>query len=285
MNKRALILAGFGIFCLAAAIPQGVLLRRDVKENTTEVYKLVNDIKQTLTIPSMGDQDANSSSSMTLTLKTTKVDPTSGQGDVESTISDIKMKSDGMGANAVDQIQASMPKEFKTTGKIDPRNHMVLAPAKGSGMLDAILGSSSPTSSLIFVEFPDKAVSVGDSWTFELPKSPFFGKAPQTLTAKLVGEKSYEGAQVWQISVSGIIKIDADLTEVMKNAPDNPLGGQKATMKGTIDLTGDALIDKQSGKTLAYSTSSKTKGAMELPDMGITIDSVGSAKTTMTLQK
>jgi hypothetical protein len=229
----------------------------------------------------MGDQDLDLISTMKMTLKTGAIDPATGQATVDSTITDIKNKTEGGLAQMLDQQAGQIPKEIKSSGKLDARNRLTLAPAKGSGMMEMLLGSSSPTSAFMFVAFPEKAVNVGDTWPVELPKSPMFGKEAPTITAKLTGEKDGN----WIINVSGTIKIDADLTEMLKNAPNNPMAGQKALMKGTMDLTGEALVDKVTGKTTVYTTKSNTKSKMDMPDMGMSVDIAGTTTTTIKLQK
>lgn len=283
MNRRVLVLAGIAIVSIAAAASQGVLLRRELKENASEVYSIKTEMKQVLTMGAMGDQDMGINSSMKMTLKTTKLDATSGEAEVESTITDIKTEADGVAAMMANQTET--PKEIKTTGKLDARNRIKLAASKSPGMMEMMLGSSSPTSAMMFIEFPEKAVNIGDTWTVTLPKSPAYGNKEQTLNAKLESEKEVEGVKVWVISLAGKIKLDFDMSEMMKNMPNNPMAGQKASMKGDIDLTGEAYVDKSNGKTIQFTTNSKTKNTVNLEDMGMTIDATGTAKTTLTLQK
>jgi hypothetical protein len=280
MNRKLTLLAGIAVFAISAATEQGTVLRRELKPNVSEVYSVETVLKQVLTIPSMGDQDIDLTSTMKMTLKTGTIDPATGQAAVDSTISEIKNKSEGMLAQMLEQQADQIPKEIKSTGKLDARNRLVLAPSKGGGgMMEMLLGASSPTSAFMFVGFPEKAVNVGDTWPVELPKSPMFGKEAPILTAKLTGEK--EGN--WVISVSGTIKIDADITEMLKNAPG--IGGQKGYVKGTMDLTGEALVDKATGKTQVYTTKSKAQTKMDLPDSGMSIDTAGTTTTTIKLQK
>src|SRR5256885_1116049 len=84
--------------------------------------------------------------------------------------------------------------------------------------------ATSPSSSLVFIEFPEKAIAVGDSWTFPAPKNPIFGKEPQNLTAKLTGEKDFNGVKVWAIDVSGKLTINADIGQLIKDSGNAPAG-------------------------------------------------------------
>jgi hypothetical protein len=280
MNRKITLLAGIGVFALAAATQQGTVLRRELKENTSEVYAVETVLKQVLTVPSMGDQDIDLTSTMKMTLKTGALDAATGQVAVDTTISDIKNKAEGALAGAIDQQADNIPKEIKGTGKLDARNRLALAPPKaGAGMMELLMAGSSPTSSFMFVSYPEKAVTIGDSWAIELPKSPMFGKDAPSLTAKLTGEKDGN----WLINVSGLIKIDADVTEMLKNAP--MIGGQKVLIKGTMDVTGEAQVDKATGKTMLYTTKSKTQTQWDIPEMSMAVDVAGTTATTIKLQK
>ena len=286
MTKSASLFASFALFALAAATQDGVLLRRQLKENSSEVYQLVSDMRQTATLPGMGDQDIDMTSTMKVTLNSHKLDAATGQLEVDSVFSDIKTKSEGMLAAMMDQSKDPDPER----GEIQRQNRRSQPPHSrcheewlqhdGHAPND-----SGPTSSIMFVEFPDKAVAVGDSWTFALPKSAVFGKQTPSLSAKLEGDREFQGGKVWVVSFGGTINLDADLTEMLKKTPNNPMAGSKATLKGKIEMIGESLIDKISGQTLVYTVSSKSKSKVDLPDNGLSIDTSGVSKTTMTLVK
>lgn len=287
MNKKALVFAGAFVFSLAAAAAhQGVLLRRELKEDATETYKMQSDVKSTASVPGIGDQDLILNSTMTLTIKSGKLDSASGQVAVDAKIGDLTTKVDGSMAQFVEPMLSNIPKEFKMSGKLDGRNRVALDPAKSPDLMMTMVTGTSPSSSFAFVEFPEKSVNVGDTWKFAAPKNPLFGKEAQTLDAKLTGEKDLDGSKVWVISVTGKLKIDANIGELMK-ASGNQGGGLPdvdMVMKGTADVTGEALVDKTSGKTLSYTTSVAQKTSMDMGGQG-SVDSNGTIKTTMTLQK
>src|SRR5690242_9406123 len=134
--KKAASLIVFGtLLTLAIAAQQGVILRREVKENTTEVYDVKTELKQTVALESMGEQELGLISSLKMTLKTGKVDATSGEADVESIVSDIKTEAEGAAAMLAGQ-GPEMPKEIKTAGKLDARNRMKLTAVKGMGLME-----------------------------------------------------------------------------------------------------------------------------------------------------
>lgn len=280
MITKTLILAALAAsFVLAPQ--QGTLLRHELKENTTETYKVATVIKQTMTIPSMGDQDVDMKSSMNYAVKINKVDATTGLAQVDTIFSDMKTEADGMVGQMMQGEQDQAPKEIKTTGTLDARNRFTVTKKPASSSAQMMLEQLNPTSSIVFIELPEKAVAVGDTWTFDLPKSPLFGKDQQKLTAKLTGERDGD----WVVAITGTIKLDADLTEIMKNMPNNPLGGAQTTLTGTAALKGEALIDKASGKMMSYVVDATSKTTVNLPEQGINIDTAGTVKTVMTLQK
>ncbi len=284
MNKKALVLAGFVVFALAAAARQGAVLRRDLKEDSTEVYKLKTDIAIKANSSAFGDGDLSVNMTTTMTLKSGKLDGASNQLGVDATISDIQSRVDGSIAQYVSPMFDNLPKEIKFNGKLDGRNRITVTDAKTPDSMLTMLTGTSPSSAIAFVEFPEKAVNVGDSWTIPAPKVPIIAKG-QTLTAKLVGEKDLDGSKVWQIAISGKLTIDANSAEITKGAPAGGDPPPNMTLKGTADFVGEALVDKTSGKTLQYTSTTTQKTKMDLPDMSMTVDNSGTIKTTMTLTK
>ncbi|HTQ09778.1 MAG TPA: hypothetical protein VMI31_06875, partial [Fimbriimonadaceae bacterium] len=245
MYKPSLLFSGFAVIALAAAAQQGTTLRHELKENATEVYKfktLVNSQASS----SAFDGDLKIDSSMTVTLKMGKLDAASGQVAVDADVSDISAKADGSIAQYVDPMLDGLPKEMKVTGKLDARNRFAMDPTKTQDAMITMVMGTSPTSSIAFVEFPDKPVNLGDTWTFPAPKNPIFGKEPQTLTAKFIGEKEFNGALVWCIDVTGKLKVDANMADIMKGQ-ESDQGVPNMTMKGTADVKGEAMIDKATG--------------------------------------
>jgi len=286
MNRRSLILSTFATFALAAAAHQGTMLRRQLKEDSTEVYKFKTDLTSEAT-SSAFNGDLTMNSSMTLTLKSGKLDPTTGQLAVDATMSDIQAKADGSIAQFVSPMLDNLPKEMKLSGKLDARNRIAIDASKTPDAMmtmNAMMMGSSPSSSITFVEFPEKPVNIGDTWTFPAPNNPVFGKNPQTLTAKFLGEKEFNGTLVWSILVSGKLQIDANMADLAKGQE----GADQApnmTMKGTADVTGEAFIDKTTGQTVQYTSTIVQKMTMDMADNGLTIDNNGTAKMTIALQK
>ncbi len=277
MNKKAFIFAGIILASLAAAAQQGVTLRRELKEDTTDVYKVQFSAKSNGNAAGQ-DFDLSIDANLKLTVKAGKKDGTDGPLNLDAVASDIQAKVDGSAAVYVEPMLDSLPKEIKASGKLDARNKLTMKDEKFS--MAAMMSHASPTQLLVnYIEFPEKAVNVGDTWSVLIENNPFYGKKTQTLTAKLVGEKDLDGAKVWVVSVTGTLHIDADMSA---------LGGDEAqqsgmgSMKGTSEMEGEALIDKTTGKVLVCTVTSKDDTTMEGQ---VEVETKGTLKTVTTLQK
>ncbi len=285
MNKRLIFLGGVVMTAIAsAAWLDPITLRHALSPDSTETYKMVTDVKQTVAVPGQGDVDILMNTSMDVAMKTGKADD-KGSFDIETTMSNIKTTMDGPMAEMMQQQQDKAPKTIKTTGKINDRNQMTMNPDKSAKAdpMTQLMGGTSAGASVMFVEFPEKPVSVGDTWTFNLPKTPMYGKEAPVVNAKLVGEKDFNGTKVWIVSTDGKIKLNVDLGEMMKDQPGNPMAGQSMIMTGNIDMTGEALIDQANGKTLSYITKMKSKANMDMG--GMSIDTTGTVTNTLTAAK
>lgn len=269
---------------LAVAAHQGILIRRKLEENTTDKYKIETKLKQTISMPNgMGDQDMDINSVSSYAVKVGKVDAATGVADVEVTTKVEKMDMTGPMAAMADNEDIKKP--FTLKGKMDVRNRITMEAAKSSDMMAAMMmGSQSSSNNSTFIELPEKAVSVGDSWEVIVPKGPLTGKEDQKLTAKLVGEKDVDGVSVWVVSLTGLIKTDADLSKLADQAG-GAAAGQKMTIKGTVDLTAEGLVDKGNGRTIKMTSKAKMKQTVELVDMGMSVDTKGTVDSVVTLQK
>lgn len=276
---------------LAALITTGfvfqepTLLRRKLEPNTTDVYSIETKVKQVVTLPNgMGEQDLTISTKAKYTIKTLTGD--ADKIDIETTNKVESVELDGPMANSVPGLNANEPATTQK-GKMDSRGRLTLEPAKTSAMAMA-MGAASSASAGFFIELPEKAVKIGDAWDIIVPKSPMTGEEDQKLVAKLTGEKEFEGKQVWVVAVVGTIKSTLDTSKLPKEMkPENagPMGDMKMIVKGSLEIAGEGLVDKTTGKTVLYTTNSKLKSAIELSDMGINIDSAGTVVTKVTLQK
>jgi len=280
--SRTLVLAGLSLATVAMAAQDGIVLRRTLKENDTETYKIDSKASQTINLPNgMGEQEMNIATTSTYKLSTGKLDAAKGTLAITALSTIDKIDADGpMG----DALASQKPKPVTTTGTLDARGHMVMDDSKTTmGQLQMGSGSQSSAGG-IFVEFPEKAIKVGDTWEVVVPKSPTTSPEDQKLTAKLVGEKKVGDKDVWIISTSGTFKLDIDSSKLAKDKEDasNPMAGQDMHIKGTIDMTGEILVEKSTGKTLRAEAKMKAKNNVEV--MGMNIDSTGTTTIVATLQ-
>ncbi len=278
--RKSAILAMAALATAAMAVQDGMLLRRSFAEGQTETYVVETTTKQTVNLPNgMGEQEMASTVGMTYKIKTGKFDADKKSAPVEMTYTIDKFDAEGMMGQAGGDMKG---KSTTTKGTIDERGRIIVAPEKTTNAMAAMMsGAQSLGASSITVELPEKAVKVGDTWEVLVPKSPFTGKEDQKLTAKLVGEKDVDGKAAWVVSTEGVIKTDADLSEMTKDAP-GPMQGQKMTVKGTMEVKSDGVVEKSSGRTLRLTTKMNTKQTVEMPDMGFTIGTNGTITTVVT---
>ncbi len=286
--------AAFGLAIVAASAAvialqgQGVLLRRELKENAKDVYKVEIKGTQNFTVPGMGEQQMGMTGSMTYAVKTGKVDAQKGEAEAEMVTSDLKFELEGPMAGMAPGMD-SLPKEIVVKGKLDSRNRLV--PLESAGIDPQMLMMMGSTMGGVGqgVEFPEAAVKIGDSWEVVLPKSPFLGNKEHKLSARLVGEKSESGAPVYEIVMEGKIPLDIDLDELMKSMPNSPASaatmGMKVLIKGSMDMKVVGLYEKSSGRALKIESTMGGAQTVELPDMGMSLPVSGQSRVLMTLQR
>jgi hypothetical protein len=280
--SKILLIAGLGLCSVAFTAQDSVTLQRTLTENSTETYKIDSKADQTVTSP-MGEMPLKVTAEMTYQLKTGKVDQDKGTADVDVTITVDKVDSDGPMGQMLNQQQI---KPVLQKGTIDKRGHLALTLSNPGDTLQLAMSGVQSTQSTLFIEFPDHPIKVGDSWDITVPKSPFTGPDDQTVTAKLTGDKKVDGKDVWVVGVSGKLKMSFDTSKLPASSNDssNPLGAMKILVKGSLDLTGEGLVDKASGKTVSMKTTGNMKSSIEIPDHDITMDSTGTMESTVKLQ-
>ncbi len=280
---RFACLAGVAIASLAFAAQDGILLRRELKEGAVEKYKILTKMNTIVELPNgMGEQEMEMTSTSTYSLTTKKVDAAKGTADIETTASVDDVKATGMmGAAMADQ----KPKPVTLSGSMDAQGRLKLVAPKDAASMALMMGSSGGSSGMsLFIEFPEKAVKIGDTWEVIVPKGPMSNPVDQKLTAKLIGEKDLNGTPVWVVSIGGKLntKIDQTMPKDAGGQP-NPMAGQKMNVKGGIELSGEGLVSKASGLTLRLETKTKSKQTVTMPSMGMSIDT--SSNATMLITK
>jgi hypothetical protein len=280
---KRLSIALLALSALAVATPQaGSLLRRTLKADTVDTYTIVDHTTQTVKSP-LGETPVTASSTRTLALTTKSVDTAAGTAAIEATTTYDKLEADGPAAD----VMKAKPGPLTQKGKIDVRGRITFERVAQSGGIGTLLsGSESTLSAGSFVEFPEKPVQVGDSWDMIVPKSPMLSDVDQKLTAKLTGEKDFDGVPVWVVSVRGVIKTAMDSSKIPGAKPiQSPLGPSTIRITGQDDITGEGLVEKSTGRTLSMALKAQSKKTIEVVESGITMDSTGQLESTITLKK
>ncbi len=282
---------------VAVAGQDAVTMRRELKAGTTETYKIENEIKQLIDVPSMGEQDMLITTLATVSIKTNAVNAQKGTADVEATTKVEKTAMDGslaamMGGNQ----DAKLPEPKTETGTMDTRNRLVITPPKdkpknpGAGGPMAMMGMGGMTNMgaqmLLLVELPEKPLKIGDSIEVLVPgaaSAGTMGVKDLKMTLKLIGEREQEGQMLWVVNYAGTMKLEMDNSKDPKAADQGPMGSMK--MSGKALLTGEGLIDKASGKTVSNSMTINNDVKVFIEQAGMEIPVKGTIKLKMSLVK
>lgn len=291
--------ATIGIFAFALLGFQqgdGVLLRRALTENAEDKYtmEMKTSAKIDLSAMGMGEMPMTITMGMNLSMKTGKQDQETKKFALDATMSDLKLDMGEMGAmmagaNPMD----NMPKEMVVKGTIDERNKIVLSKTgiPGMEMAGMMMGGGADPLSMLAIEFPEKAMRVGDTWEMTIPKNPMMGNKEIKSIAKLIGEKKVGEVDCYQIEVTFAAPIDADMAEIMKSMGSaagggaDAMAGMKILIKGKIESKSEVFVSKKDGKTVKMDTLMRSTQTIELPDMGQSINSSGETTMKMEIAK
>ena len=263
---------------LAAQAPTPTLLRRTLAADATDTYKIEDKVQETVKSGAMGEIPVNLTSTRTLVLRTSKVDAAAGTARFEATTTVDQIHADGPAAG----LMGEKPPPVVQKGKLDVRGRLTYDPAATADLLSNLLGSSpGVVSAGIFVELPERAVRPGDTWDVTIPKNPLVYDQDQRLTATLVGDKDQDGVPVWVVSIRGVLRTVTDSTKVPGAKP----GSTGVKVKGEVDLTGEGLVEKATGRTVQMTSKGASKATIELTDTGITLDTTGTVESVAKLQK
>ena len=289
-------LAFLALAAAAYAVQDPLLLRRELKEGTTEKYKIESVVKQLVDAPSFGEQDLIVTTVSTCDVKFGKIDPEKKNAEIETTTKVEKLSMEGALAAMLGQTpKPPEPKTEKGTldahGKIvmvkDP-NAKKMSSMPGMDMLPGLEMAGSAASLLACMELPENPVKIGDSWDLALPASLGAGtpgvKDPK-MTVKLVGEKDLDGRAVYVFATTGSFKLDMDTSKMPKKEGEAPPQFGDVKMTGSADLVGEALVDKSTGQTIAHTMKVQNKTKVYLSAMGMEIPVNGTIDTTLKLQK
>lgn len=254
----------------SAALQDATRLRLSLVEGRKDVFTIKSEMKQTLDMAGMGQQEMTINSSMKMAVETGKKGE-DGKAPIEMAVSDFEMKLEGM-AGAPDMPN---PGNYVIKGKIDELGRITDTKIEGAEASMAQMMNASSQQTPYFVVFPDKDVKVGDSWKIPIPKNDLAMTADSELTAKLLGEKTVKDVVVFEIQLMGDVLVDGDPS---KANPDVPFAMKT---KGKVSMDGLYWVEKSSGRTIGYQTKMRSDMTMELTDMGMTISTKGSGTMTM----
>jgi hypothetical protein len=282
----------------AALAVQGQLtIRRELKEGSTETYKVEREIKQIVEVPSMGEQDMILTTVATVAVKTNKVNAEKGSADVETFTKVEKHAMDGSIASMMGSQASELPKPKTEKGTLDVRNRLVIAKdpkaAPAGGGMGAMMGMSGmgPIDAqqlLTLIELPEKPVQIGDEIPFGLPAAATASSAglkDLKLAMKVVGEKEVDGQKLWVVTYTGSFKLDLDTSKLPKkpDQPENPMGD--ITLTGSATIGGEGLVDQASGKTVANQMNIKNDIKVFLQQMGMEMPARGTISVKVSLLK
>lgn len=262
-----------------------ILLRRQLQAGAKDAY--------TLTMRSSMVMDTGGAGMGTLPIDfafTSKMDvsvdrvTTDGkEANVKIKMSDVKYDLGQMGQMMGGQ-QPEMPQEMTMNGKLDVRNRLSGVRIPNAPGPAGILSQQMQNFPL-FIEFPNDPVKVGDSWEVRLPATPLTGNKITRLKATLLGEKSAGEGTAWAIKLTGTMNINADLMEMMRQ-----MGGEAGGMPqmamfmtGTMNVDGEALVEKETGRTIKFETTYKSDLTLDLPDMGMQMKQAGNTLVSVVL--
>jgi hypothetical protein len=269
----------FGLLgAVAFAGQEGVFLRRQLAEGSTERYRVDIKMNTVLEMPSgLGEQELGMTSSAELDLKIGKMNWQIPGAPIEAVMKVTKLETEGIMAGAFGD---KVPPPATVKGTLDIFGK--LRPLRSTSQAGFDLGQMQSLSfSMLAIELPEKAVKVGDSWRVVVPQSAMT-KKNQFLTATLKGEQ--RGA--WVVKLSGNYKIEMEPRAISAgDGPASPLTGQKVGVKGEIGVEGEGIVDKLTGRTRKLTTKSKTKQVATIESMGLTINSESTMDSTVTLVK
>ena len=282
-TRKYFVVASLVAASLAFAGKDGVTLRKTLAVGT-ESYHLQAVGKTTMTIPGSGDQEMGMTTLTSLKYKIGAADATSGLAPTELTSKVEKFDVDGPMAEIMEGQKEKILVSTTSTGTLDKQNRFIADPTKKADPRALVNGSAAFSFVSPYFEFPDKALNPGDTWEFSIPKNPFLGKEDQKLTATFNGEK--DGG--YSISISGKLKMDVNLGDLLK---DNPMPELQAigvinmTIKSSSEISGDVVVDKITGQTQLMTIKVKSKQTAEITDQNISIPSEGTTTIKVSLDK
>ncbi len=287
-TRKLFVLATIVAASIALGAKDGITLRKTLQKGV-ESYHIQSTMKQTITLPGGNEQEMGFTSTTAYSYSIGDVDATAGTAPVELTTKVEKFDMEGPMADMMAGEKDKTLITTKVSGKLDSRNRFTKDPNKKVDPRAILTGSA--TTSIIgpLVEFPEKAVNVGDAWDVLIPKGPTTTNEDQKLVGKLVAEKEVDGKQVYVVTVGGTLKMNINVGELMKANPVPELeamGAVDMIVTGTLQISGEANVDKATGKTISMTIKIKSNQETSVAALGdAKIPTVGTSTITVTLDK
>lgn len=201
-------------------------------------------------------------------MKIGKVDEEKKEADIEIKAYDMKYDL-GMMAAMMGQAPEP-PKEFTMTGKINQYGEItgLSSPPAGaqSGMaarMMMMMGGVGQQMMVPTLKFPEKPLSIGDSWEIPMPPNPMLGLEGQKVTATLNSQREEEGVLIYNIALKAQNPLNVDMAKVMEaqRAAGNEMAGLLADMKitGNMDMNATVWIEQKTGRIVKFETLQITK--------------------------
>jgi hypothetical protein len=287
MRKRSKLFgltAGLALALTLSAAQDTIVLKRELKAGAKEAYTLTAKSNMTMDMGGMGAMPFDFSYSAKMEMSFDRISTDGKEANVTVKMSEIKFDAGQMGQMMGGQ-SPDMPQEVTMKGTIDTRNRLrgVQFPtASGpAGMLSQMTQNVQ-----FFIEFPADPVRIGDSWEVKVPASEVTGNKITRLKATLVGEKSAGEGTAWAIKLTGTFNISADMASMMRQMGGG--GGMPeiaAVVTGTMTVDGEALVEKDTGRTIKFDANYKTDLTIDLTDMGMQMKQAGNTLMSLALVK
>lgn len=265
LRALSLLVAGFAVIAMAQ---DGIKLRRVFTAGTEDSYAFQFNSTNSMETP-QGNMDIKLKGTSTFVVKYKEIKD--AKADIDLITRDMKMESEGgpdMGA------AQNLPKEITVQAKLDDRNRLsdVKSGAGVNPMIQMMLSSLATTSGGYFIEFPEGALKIGDTWEIAVPKmtekSPVNGK----MTAKLLADKG----ETYEVEVTGDVPMKMDMAELMKDDPNAAAGGMEMVMTGTMKTSYKAIVQKSTGKALSIDGKVNSDLKLDITNMGISMPGKGT---------
>ncbi|MFQ3586910.1 MAG: hypothetical protein SNJ74_06630 [Fimbriimonadaceae bacterium] len=286
MLKRSIWIFVAAAAAVSVAVQDSVLLRRELKPNTTTTYSIESKVLTKLEVPGMGSQEVDVTTTMKQAIRIKDVDE-KGIANVEFVVTDMKSEFGGEMGQMMGGMVGDMPTTFTQTGRMDNRYRITDMRFSGANAMAQMMGGGSSPNALMF-ELPEAPVRIGDEWDVVVPPNPMMGNKPHKLRAKLTGLRTVDGVEVAEINVTGTIEYSVDMAEMMRAMGGNdPSGGMMAgmrmTMSARMGIDGTVTIERATGLITSSVTNLKVDQTTELTDMGMQIPATSTGTITMKL--